>query len=231
MEIVNNEFQTPVTDLKSMTTFPVLQTGNYTYYFDDHENISYSTSLTASPPTIYAQQQLLSSLNVTNMDEKTLKHIYQTLLMYTLAQNITQSNPNPALSFSLYNIWMNLTAELRLHNVSLHDDNSHHAYENSLYDVPPAVVIVLSIFYGSISLVAVLGNALVMWVVATSRMLHSVTNYFIANLALADIIIGLFSIPFQVSWHACHYCYITTECVCHHYHIASNCARMPTSPE
>ncbi|KAA0203957.1 hypothetical protein HAZT_HAZT004065 [Hyalella azteca] len=55
----------------------------------------------------------------------------------------------------------------------------------------------LSMFYGLISLVAVIGNALVIWVVATSRLLQSVTNYFIANLALADIIIALLCIPFQ----------------------------------
>ena len=29
------------------------------------------------------------------------------------------------------------------------------------------------------------------------KMFQSVTNFFIANLALADVIIGLFSIPFQ----------------------------------
>ncbi|XP_071545319.1 substance-K receptor-like isoform X2 [Panulirus ornatus] len=66
-----------------------------------------------------------------------------------------------------------------------------------LYQVPTGIVVLLSCFYGSISLVAVLGNALVIWIVATSRKMHSVTNYFIANLALADIIIGLFAIPFQ----------------------------------
>ena len=68
--------------------------------------------------------------------------------------------------------------------------------------VPTGIVVLLSIFYGVISLVAVVGNVLVMWVVVTSRMLQSVINYFIANLALADIIIGLFSIPFQVNFYA-----------------------------
>ncbi|XP_066980691.1 substance-K receptor-like [Macrobrachium rosenbergii] len=66
-----------------------------------------------------------------------------------------------------------------------------------LYEVPTGIVVLLSIFYGSISLVAVVGNSLVMWIVATSRTMHSVTNYFIANLALADIIIAVFAIPFQ----------------------------------
>ncbi|XP_076062852.1 substance-K receptor-like isoform X2 [Oratosquilla oratoria] len=69
--------------------------------------------------------------------------------------------------------------------------------DTDLYRVPTGIVVLLSLFYGSISLIAVIGNALVMWIVATSRKMHSVTNYFIANLALADIIIALFAIPFQ----------------------------------
>jgi hypothetical protein len=69
----------------------------------------------------------------------------------------------------------------------------------SLYEVPTGVIAVLSLFYGSISVTAVVGNSLVMWIVATSPRMQNVTNCFIANLALADIVIGLFAIPFQVS--------------------------------
>lgn len=67
-----------------------------------------------------------------------------------------------------------------------------------LYEVPGGIIILLSVFYGTISVVAVVGNFLVMWIVATSRRMQNVTNCFIANLALADIVIGLFAIPFQV---------------------------------
>ncbi|KAH9361487.1 hypothetical protein HPB48_013201 [Haemaphysalis longicornis] len=66
-----------------------------------------------------------------------------------------------------------------------------------IYQVPVGFIVLLSIFYGLISLVAVAGNFMVMWIVATSRRMQTVTNFFIANLAVADIIIGLFSIPFQ----------------------------------
>ncbi|RXG51413.1 Substance-K receptor [Armadillidium vulgare] len=79
--------------------------------------------------------------------------------------------------------------------------NLHNTYNESSHQVPTELVVLLSILYGSISLIAVIGNALVMWIVASSRNMHSVTNYFIANLALADIIIGLFSIPFQYNDH------------------------------
>ncbi|KAK9503255.1 hypothetical protein O3M35_011863 [Rhynocoris fuscipes] len=67
-----------------------------------------------------------------------------------------------------------------------------------LYEVPAGIIVLLSVFYGTISVVAVVGNFLVIWIVATSRRMQNVTNCFIANLALADIVIGLFAIPFQV---------------------------------
>ncbi|XP_066593738.1 RYamide receptor-like isoform X2 [Prorops nasuta] len=76
-------------------------------------------------------------------------------------------------------------------NISFYEDY------DELYDVPTGLIVLLGFCYGSISVLAVLGNLLVMWIVATSRRMQSVTNCFIANLALADIVIGLFAIPFQ----------------------------------
>lgn len=64
--------------------------------------------------------------------------------------------------------------------------------------MPIGIIVLLSIFYGSISIIAVIGNSLVIWIVATTRQMQTVTNLFIANLALADVVIGMFVIPFQV---------------------------------
>ncbi|CAG9560491.1 unnamed protein product [Danaus chrysippus] len=75
--------------------------------------------------------------------------------------------------------------------------NDTYNSSDTLYDVPTGMIVLLSFLYGSISVLAVVGNLLVMWVVATSRRMQSVTNCYIANLALADIVIGLFAVPFQ----------------------------------
>lgn len=74
-------------------------------------------------------------------------------------------------------------------------------FVDTLYDVPVSIIVLLSIFYGSISVMAVVGNSLVIWIVATTRQMQTVTNLFIANLALADVTIGIFAIPFQVSYN------------------------------
>ncbi|EDW69722.1 RYamide receptor isoform X1 [Drosophila virilis] len=88
-----------------------------------------------------------------------------------------------------------------IYNQHIHEELLPGAEEEAeferLYAAPAEIVALLSIFYGGISIVAVIGNTLVIWVVATTRQMRTVTNMYIANLAFADVIIGLFSIPFQ----------------------------------
>ena len=72
------------------------------------------------------------------------------------------------------------------------DNGTYH----SLYEMSTGVT-VLFVSYGSFSLIAFVGNFLVMWVLTTTRRLQSVTNTLIANLALADIIIWLFLCHFR----------------------------------
>lgn len=66
-----------------------------------------------------------------------------------------------------------------------------------IYNVPVSIVVILAILYGSISLIAIIGNGLVILVIARDKRMQTVTNIFIANLAIADVIIGLFATPFQ----------------------------------
>ncbi|XP_030372116.1 RYamide receptor [Scaptodrosophila lebanonensis] len=85
-----------------------------------------------------------------------------------------------------------------------------------LYTAPAEIIALLFFFYGGISFIAVIGNTLVIWVVATTRQMRTVTNMYIANLAFADVIIGLFCIPFQfqaallqrwnLPWFMCGFC-------------------------
>ncbi|CAF0726103.1 unnamed protein product [Adineta ricciae] len=58
-------------------------------------------------------------------------------------------------------------------------------------------VILLSFAYGIISLLAVLGNTCIIYIVLRNRRMRSVTNYFICNLALSDCLVACFAVPFQ----------------------------------
>lgn len=91
-------------------------------------------------------------------------------------------------------------AEVRLEDTGSGRNGSNLSglyYDEPLYEPPISITLLLSFFYGCISLVSVVGNSTVIFIVVTSRRMQSVTNFFIANLALADVIIGLFSIPFR----------------------------------
>ncbi|RZF41430.1 hypothetical protein LSTR_LSTR000144 [Laodelphax striatellus] len=53
------------------------------------------------------------------------------------------------------------------------------------------------IMYCGIFIAALLGNGLVCYVVSSSRRMHTVTNFFIVNLAVGDILMTLFCVPFS----------------------------------
>lgn len=68
---------------------------------------------------------------------------------------------------------------------------------DSIYQIGSGLAIALTIVYLSVSLCAVIGNWMVLWIVMRCQSMRSVTNVFIANLAIADLMIGLLAIPFQ----------------------------------
>ena len=59
-------------------------------------------------------------------------------------------------------------------------------------------IILLSFAYGIISLLSLLGNSSIIYIVIHNRRMHSITNYFICNLALSDCLVACFAVPFQV---------------------------------
>ena len=51
--------------------------------------------------------------------------------------------------------------------------------------------IVLSTLYGLTGLAAIIGNALVLWLIARKRTLRTISNLFLSSLAAADFLVGL----------------------------------------
>ncbi|XP_032901471.1 adenosine receptor A2b [Amblyraja radiata] len=51
----------------------------------------------------------------------------------------------------------------------------------------------------AMAVLAVLGNVLVCWAVATNSSLRTGTNYFLVSLAVADVAVGAFAIPFAIT--------------------------------
>ncbi|KAI8505253.1 Neuropeptide FF receptor 2 [Branchiostoma belcheri] len=67
------------------------------------------------------------------------------------------------------------------------------------YKQGTAFIVVFILAYLSVFLLCVVGNLLVIVVVALNRNMRTVTNFFIANLAAADLLVGVFSLPFNLA--------------------------------
>ena len=79
-----------------------------------------------------------------------------------------------------------------LHNKTTDDDSLE-----LLPDIrqPVYMVVVYSMAYGIIFLFALFGNIVVVAVVLRNRRMHNLTNLFIVNLAVADILVAVFCMP------------------------------------
>ncbi|XP_078680025.1 neuropeptide FF receptor 2-like [Branchiostoma floridae x Branchiostoma belcheri] len=77
---------------------------------------------------------------------------------------------------------------------------------NPKYKQSLPIVVLLIVVYVLVILACLCGNGLVCIVVAKNRSMRTVTNYFIANLAVTDLLVGVFCMPitlidnFQTGW-------------------------------
>ena len=79
--------------------------------------------------------------------------------------------------------------------------NNFHNNTNEKLREEWSFVVSLSTFYICLSLLCIFTNSLIIWVIVNmirSKKMENVTNYVICNLAVADIVIGVFVAPFQV---------------------------------
>jgi general stress protein CsbA len=93
-------------------------------------------------------------------------------------------------------------------NLTKWDDNNSTAREENTTAVWPVLVEekdwddgnpILALVLFSFCLATVLGNALVIAAVTRERYLHTVTNYFIMSLAVADCLVGFIVMPFSAA--------------------------------
>ncbi|XP_050720763.1 RYamide receptor-like [Eriocheir sinensis] len=72
-------------------------------------------------------------------------------------------------------------------------------WEEGLCDHPPTPGFdsAVYILYITVLVIAVLGNSVVVYVVCSSEKMRTVTNYFIANLAIGDLFMAILCVPFS----------------------------------
>ena len=82
--------------------------------------------------------------------------------------------------------WNSSMVDERLTNMTLHPPEPMPAYAQ-------AIIIIM---YSTISVLAVGGNVIVVYIVVAYQRMRTVTNYFIVNLACSDILMAVLCIPF-----------------------------------
>ena len=68
-----------------------------------------------------------------------------------------------------------------------------------------AAKVVLSTWYGLTGLAAIIGNGIVLWLVARNRSLRTISNLFLTSLAAADFLVGLVIDPVWISFRCLGY--------------------------
>ena len=74
-------------------------------------------------------------------------------------------------------------------------DNKLNACELAFTDFSRTEKIILSVWYGIAGLAAIIGNAVVLWLIARHRSLRTISNLFLTSLAAADLLVGFVIAP------------------------------------
>ena len=82
-----------------------------------------------------------------------------------------------------------------LSSSDLKTEPAEKALKANLLNHPLPLVIVMSVAYAVVFLLAVVNNSLVVSVIYRNPQMRNVTNYFLANLAIADITVSLLVLP------------------------------------
>jgi neuropeptide Y receptor len=104
-------------------------------------------------------------------------------------------------NLSLYFADLIATPALDFNCSDFYNDTSCRSYKNETaakYDIihDHAVQAMFYILYATIFILGVFGNVLVCYVVGRNRAMQTVTNFFITNLALSDILLCTLAVPF-----------------------------------
>ncbi|GIY20190.1 neuropeptide FF receptor 2 [Caerostris extrusa] len=87
--------------------------------------------------------------------------------------------------------WQNLSG-----NDSSPEEDEYYDQQIDVFSSLPGLKAIFYAIYISIFSIGICGNVLVCYVVFRNKSMHTVTNFFITNLALSDILLCTFAVPF-----------------------------------
>ena len=140
---------------------------------------------------------------------------------YNLTLTSTSSSTTTVITSHMSNLNYNLTSENDPNNTSemflFLNDSNNNEYLNSSniswWAVVPysgsgytqLSIILLAFFITCIMILIVIGNLLVCIAISTEKSLKTVQNWFIASLAVSDLLLGLVIMPFSLAYELMGY--------------------------
>ncbi|XP_069188879.1 dopamine receptor 2 [Procambarus clarkii] len=124
-------------------------------------------------------------------------------LLLDARNNATDLTNDTAWNWSGYDPPFTLNASLTCRNVSLEGSECGVEAAAPLIVTPESLALCLLLLFFAVS--TIFGNGLVIVAVARERYLHTVTNYFIMSLAVADCLVGALVMPFSALYDSFDY--------------------------
>ncbi|KAH9498220.1 hypothetical protein Btru_008018 [Bulinus truncatus] len=142
-----------------------------------------------------AMTNLTTAVSEVTQMMTTVDNSTNNLLASSFLENITSSYISDKASCNssgcLYNGTFNETRSPA--NVTKDDDASENVYSTAL-------TVFLGLLAGMVSLVTIVGNITVLLAFGLERTIRQPTNYFLASLAVSDLLIGTFSMPLYTQY-------------------------------
>jgi hypothetical protein len=100
----------------------------------------------------------------------------------------------------IINKFINQQTNLTVSEVELDDYGIGNVLFKNLTKINLVGSVILAFVYLMLTLLCLIGNILIIWTVLRNNKMRNVPNYFVSNLALADLIVGILYAPFEVKF-------------------------------
>lgn len=106
---------------------------------------------------------------------------------------------NSSIKYVVDNYSENVSEYLETSSIQFYENNGNFTYVDfPLVKQPPHLIVLYAIAYGLVIIFGLLGNSFVIAVIIKDPSMRNVTNYFILNMAVADIVLALLCVPFTL---------------------------------